>query len=171
MIAERGRTAFSRAAAMARRILRQLPAIVLASCAALSFFAAFPTCALLVMNELRVESFADPKSFDDLIPHGLGSARSRAIYRIAARRPKGSVGMPYWTYARLARMDRVKQSENGGLGLETIVRLHGQPVRFAGPPPKGIKFLVLFADEAAAFPDPPIETFEDMALIELREIP
>lgn len=149
-----------------------LPLAALAAlglCAAASLCAALPACCSIIMKEFRRETFTKPREVADLFPKTSTTPRMRAIHKAAFLKPKGSLGMSFYTFGKLVRAEHVQGGEISHLELEAIVRDLGQPLRFEPQiPPPGVRYLIVFAVDLPAFADASAERFEDMAIVDLQ---
>lgn len=117
-------------------------------------------------DEISPESFRAPESLEAFLPDYVASARYEVILEICRTRPPGSVGMAAETYARLPPHERRSGNFLAYLAFESIVVETGQPVRFRGLVPAGIRYVIAFvpSDDAGAEGAEPLLRFEDMAL-------
>lgn len=154
---------------MLKRLISQTILVTLGACALASLLLAAPPASTLILNELRVETFTQPRRFSELFPRESSSPRIKGLLKACIRFPKGSVGMTFGTFGRLNIAERRGGGDAGHLAIEAIVRLTGQPIRFERTAPDGVRYLIVFADEAPNFNARQVESFNDMAVLDLRE--
>ncbi len=148
------------------RFFSRVSVALIGACMLGSLAVSLPLFYRIAGDEISPESFRAPESLEAFIPDFVPSARYEAIMEICQTRPPGSVGMAAETYARLPPHERRSGNFLAYLAFEKIVEQTGQPIRFRGPVPPGIKYVIAFvpAEDAQAESVEPLLRFEDMAL-------